>query len=195
MPLPTESDNALRLLLISPKPAEAEALRASFTQSGFSVQLDHCQAMQQAPAELALYDLALLDGGSPQSLADLIQLAPDLPVVALHDGPHEHAVHLRWLRDGALECLFAKDTPGLAAVGYRALHARRRAAQRRQQEAPIIDSRELMRAVVRACPYGIVALDPARHVMLWSGAIASITSFVAVFTSPMWGRMKLTTEY
>lgn len=169
------SEAPLRFLLLSSSPGEAAVWQESFRSAGFAV--DVHQREKLMPAELVEFDLILLDGGRREWLADLHAAAPELPVVAVQNDPADQELHLQWLRDGALECLFTKDSHRLAAVAYRALHARRLAAQRRRRDAPVIDSRELMRSVVRACPYGLVALDAGRNVMLWSGGIAAITGY------------------
>ena len=106
----------LRLLFFSPEPLSAEALEQRFRQGGFAVEFACHESLAPALPGIQAFDLALLDSRWPQLLPQLQQHAPELPVVAVHDGPEEDGIHLRWLRDGALECLFAKDEPRLAAV-------------------------------------------------------------------------------
>jgi len=165
----------LRILLLA---EDAADYAGRFAHAGFAVAVTHVRACADV-RDWTAYDLVLLDARRREWLAELQKRAPELPVAAVHEGDEDHDIHLRWLRDGALECLFAKDQHRWTALAYRALHQRRRLEARRQQELPHIDSRELIRSVTRACPYGIVALDRDRQVLLWTGAAASITGWTA----------------
>ena len=91
-------------------------------------------------------------------------------------GPGDVTLSYRWLRDGALDCLFSKEARELTPLAYQALSLRRRHRERRRQEHTV-DSWEVFRSVVRACPYAIIVLDKARRVMLWSGGAAKVTGY------------------
>ncbi len=158
---------------------DGAAFGAAFAAAGFAVEIVEVGDAEGGARELARagFDLALADVNWPGALELLNRCAPEVAVMAFSDGPEDSTLATRWMRDGALDCLFSKESGKLTAASYHAMYRRRQNELRRQREPELVETIQVFRAVLQGCPYGIVALDPGERVMFWSAAAARITGW------------------
>ncbi len=169
----------LRVLVFAVQSGDGAAFASAFAAVGFAVEASEVRDAEGAARELegAGFDLALADVKWPGALELLGGYAPALPVLAFSDGPEDSTLATRWIRAGALDCLFSKQSEKLTAASYHALYRRRQNELQRKREPDLVESIQLFRSVLQGCPYGIVALDPGERVMFWSAAAARITGW------------------
>ena len=169
----------LRVLVFVVRPGDGAAFASAFAAAGFAVET--VEVEDTAGAERAMagagFDLALADVNWLGALDLLTRCAPEVPVMAFSDGPEDSTLSTRWIRDGALDCLFSKESEKLTAASYHALYLRRQNELRRQREPDLVETIQVFRAVLQGCPYGIVALDQGDRVMFWSAAAAKVTGW------------------
>ena len=172
------TEQGLEILVVSSEAVQAHWVEEELRRLGMAARVARQDQLGALRIQLETheFDLVLTDAAWPEVMSIVRTAAPDLPVAALTEIA-DHETSLRWIRDGALDCLFAKDARGLTTVVYRALHARRQRQEWRRRHREAIDSLSVFRSVLTACPYGIVAVDRNSRVMLWTGEVERITGW------------------
>ncbi|MBY0375432.1 MAG: PAS domain S-box protein [Bryobacteraceae bacterium] len=171
-------EQGLEILVVSPKAEHAQWVEAELRRLGMAAHISRQQHLHalRVQVETHPFDLVLMDAHWPEVLGLMREIAPDLPVAAIAEVPDDETA-LRWLRDGALDCLFTKQPGALTAVAYRALHLRRHRQEWRRKHSEVVDTLSIFSSVLAACPYGVVALDRDDRVMLWTGDAELITGY------------------
>lgn len=171
----------LHILVLSNQEGEAARFRGELAALGFPADIREVDSIRDLQRELresaGNYDLLLAESGWSEALTEARHLAPGLPVVAFADGPEDHELAARWIRDGALDCLFSKEPGPLSRAAYRALHCRRQREAIRKESLECISAFETLRAVVEACPFGLCAVDEHGLVMYWSAEAERMTGW------------------
>ena len=172
------TEQGLEVLVVTAQAEQVAWVETEARQLGLALRVSQQAQLSglRLQIETHSFDLVLTDAGWPQVLEIVREAAPDLPVAVITD-VLDDATTLRWIRDGALDCLFTKQPGALTAVAYRALHARRQRQQWRRQHSEVIDTLSVFTSVLKACPYGVVALDTVDRVMLWTGDAERITGY------------------
>ena len=169
----------MQVLVFAVRSGDGAAFGAAFAAAGFAVEIVEVGDAEGAARELARagFDLALADVNWPGALELLNRCAPEVAVMAFSDGPADSTLATRWMRDGALDCLFSKESEKLTAASYHAMYRRRQNELRRQREPDLVETIQVFRAVLQGCPYGIVALNQTDQVIFWSAAATRITGW------------------
>jgi PAS domain S-box-containing protein len=170
----------LQILVLTGRAGEAARFETDLAALGFGVRVAAADSLRAA--RLALLDgpgadLLLVDSEWIDMIAALHAIAPTLPVMAFAEGPEDHDLAMRWIRDGALDYLFSKEPGPLKRAAYRALQLRRQRDAARRESLESIGSHETLRAVVAACPFGICAVDENGCTMLWTAAAERMTGW------------------
>ena len=170
----------LQVLVLTDRSGEAARFQTDLAAIGFPVnitEVDSLGGVRNAMTSPSAIDLLLADSQWIDEVSSLHRIAPSLPVVVFAEGPEDHDLALRWVRDGALDCLFSKEPGPLQRVAWRALHLRKQREALRRESLESIGSYETLRAVVAACPFGICAVDESGCLMLWTVAAERMTGW------------------
>ena len=164
----------LQILVLTNRVGEAARFQTELAALGFAASVVESELTEDALQKVPALDLLLVDSCCIDSLASLRSIAPVLPMMMFVDGAEDHEVAMRWIRDGALDCLFSKSPEALHRAAYQALHLR---GQREAARLASVERIRAFEAVVSACPFGICAVDENGAVMLWTAGAERITGW------------------
>lgn len=169
----------LDILVLSDRAGEAARFQKELAALGFCLKIE--QVFSAESLETALRqrsaDLLLTDSRVSGVLELVNRLAPELPVMAFGEGPEDPELASRWIREGALDCLFSKEPGPLSRAAYQALHCRRQREAVRRKNLESIDAYEMLKSIVAACPFGVCAVDERGQVMLWTAEAERMTGW------------------
>jgi len=155
-----QQQETLQILVLTGSSGEAARFKTDLATIGFPVNIvavDSLNGFRSAMTSPFAVDLLLADSQWIYEVSSLRTIAPSLPVVVFAEGPEDHDLALRWIRNGALDCIFSKEPGPLQRAAWRALHLRKQREALRRESLESIGAYETLRAVVAACPFGICA--------------------------------------
>lgn len=151
----------------------ARAYRGAFLVRRVPTLSAALERLSAGGVDVVLLDLGLPDSQGIATLLSVRQHSPETPVVVL-TGADDDDLGVQSVRAGAREHL-AKGQAGAQTIA----RAIRYALERSHADETLRATAEQHRAILRASPAGIIALDDAGRVTLWSAAAERLLGWSA----------------
>jgi PAS domain S-box-containing protein len=158
----------IRVLLVEDNPDDARLVRGRLERApGLACSVDHVVGLREArahlrdglPPDIVLLDLSLPDSAGVDTVRDVVDAAPEVPVIVLTGSADEH-LPIETLRSGAQDYL-SKDAASERALSRVIRHAIERARRERELigRSDLRESEVRFRVALRNTPIIVSTVD------------------------------------
>ncbi|MFQ5571262.1 MAG: ATP-binding protein [Rhodothermales bacterium] len=161
---PETNATTLRVLILEDNPGDAEIMRYTLEQAGFSVCIQHVDTRDafldslHPDLDVILSDHNLPDLNALQALNLMKDQDLDIPFIIV-SGTIREELAVEAIKQGAADYLFKDRLARLAPAVVRALDEKQQRIQRKRTEATLRESHHMLQAFMETLPVGVFVLN------------------------------------